>query len=177
MPIFQFTGLSGAGKTTLAKATFKALSEKGIEVEIIDGDQYRKTLCADLGFSRADREENIRRLAAVANKLNTSGKIVLISAINPFESIRNLLKENMGAKIIWIKCSIHVLIKRDTKGLYKRAMLPDSHPDKITNLTGINDIYEDPQNADLILNTASDSINSCADNLSSFILSQFESLR
>ncbi len=144
MAIFQFTGLSGAGKTTLANLISKLLLANGLEVEIIDGDQYRRSLCADLGFSKADREENIRRLGAVANTFSQQGKIALISAINPYESVRKELYERYNAKVIWIRCDLDTLFKRDTKGLYSRSMLPDSHPDKIFNLTGVNDEYQDP---------------------------------
>lgn len=174
MSIFQFTGLSGAGKTTLANAVSKILMEKEIQVEIIDGDQYRKTISADLGYSRPDREENLRRLSAIAHSFSTEGRTVIISSINPFSNVRNSIKDRLGAKIIWIQCDIEVLIQRDTKGLYRRAMLPDHHPEKIANLTGINDIYDYPENADLILNTTTDSIELCIQKLTEFILSELE---
>lgn len=174
MSIFQFTGLSGAGKTTLAYGVMKILNNKGVDIEIIDGDEYRKTLCADLGFSRADREENIKRLAKTAQTFSRQGKIAIICAINPFEKNRNGLRESMGAKLIWINCDIDILIQRDTKGLYNRAMLPDSHLDKISNLTGINDIYEYPKNPDLILNTGHESVDVCIEKLSNFILSEIK---
>jgi adenylylsulfate kinase len=162
MPIFQFTGLSGSGKTTLAEAVAKLLIEKQLEVEIIDGDVYRKTLCADLSFSRADREENIRRLGLVAKEFDQQNKIVLIAAINPFESVRKELTMNYNAKVIWLQCDLDTLVKRDTKGLYRKAYLPEGHPEKLHGLTGVSDLYEEPENADLVVNTGLTTIAFCA---------------
>lgn len=152
------TGLSGAGKSTLAFALKESLAEQNLAAEVIDGDVYRKTLCKDLGFTAADRKENIRRLARVAENHAKKGIIAVIAAINPFEEIRAELRERLGAKEIWIRCDIAVLVQRDTKGLYKKALLPDGHPEKIGNLTGINDPYETPSSPDLIIDTDAASI-------------------
>jgi adenylylsulfate kinase len=138
MLIIQLTGLSGAGKTTLSQYVKQKLGEANLSVEIIDGDTYRKTLCADLGFSKADRCENIRRLGQAAFS---------------FEEVREELRKEYGVKTVWINCNIDVLIERDTKGLYKRALLPEDHPDKLNNLTGVNDDYDLPSTCDLIINT------------------------
>lgn len=151
--IFQFCGLSGAGKTTLATAILVELQEKGHLVKVIDGDVYRQTLCKDLGFSRSDRIENVSRLADYAETLRQEFDFILLAVINPYEEARAALKQKYDAKLIWVKCNIEVLIDRDTKGLYKKALLPDGHPDKIYNLTGLNDTFETPLSADLILNT------------------------
>jgi adenylyl-sulfate kinase len=152
--IIQLTGLSGAGKTTLAKGVKSLLEKHSLKIEIIDGDAYRKTLCKDLGFSKDDRMENIRRLGKVAYSFKKLADIIIIAAINPFSAIRNELKEKYGTKTVWIKCDMPVLIKRDTKHLYRRALLPGDHPDKIFNLTGVNDIYEIPAEPDLIIDTS-----------------------
>lgn len=167
MLILQFTGLSGAGKSTLAAAVVKSLSYKGISVEWLDGDVYRKTLCKDLGFSRTDRLENIRRigeLAAASHK-----EVVIISAINPYEEGRSMLNTLYNAKLIWLKCDLQTLMKRDTKGLYFRAQLPDEHPLKVFNLSGVNDPFELPISPDLILNTSNSDPGDCALELLSFI--------
>src|SRR4051812_47337537 len=153
MLIIQLTGLSGSGKTTLSQYVKQMLGDKNLSVEIIDGDTYRKTLCADLGFSRADRCENIRRLGQAAFAFTGNRDVAIIAAINPFEEARNELKEKYGVKTVWINCAIDVLIERDTKGLYKRALLPENHPDKLNNLTGANDDYDLPLACDLIINT------------------------
>ena len=152
--IIQLTGLSGAGKTTLVEGVKSLLEKHALKTEIIDGDAYRKTLCKDLGFSKEDRIENIRRLGKAAHSFKGRADIIMIAAINPFEEIRNELTKKYGTKTVWIKCDIPVLIKRDTKGLYKRALLHDDHPDKIFNLTGVNDAYEIPAEPDLVIDTS-----------------------
>ncbi|UKJ06773.1 adenylyl-sulfate kinase [Solitalea lacus] len=168
--IIQLTGLSGAGKTTIAGLTAIELSKHGFPVEIIDGDRYRATICKDLGFSEDDRKENIRRLGAVANDFALSGHISIIAAINPFECIRKELAGKYNAKIVWVNCAIERLIERDTKGLYKRALLPDGHPEKVYHFTGISQAYESPENADLILNTDRETPVHSAQVLADFIL-------
>lgn len=172
MLIIQLTGLSGSGKTTLSDHVKQRLESLGLRVEIIDGDKYRKTLCSDLGFSKEDRCENIRRLGRAACSFKGSCDVVIIAAINPFEQIRNELKLNYDIKTVWINCDIDVLIKRDTKGLYKRALLPESHPDKLTNLTGINDDYDLPLTCDLIINTHEQTKEQSGDMLCDFIMQQ-----
>jgi adenylylsulfate kinase len=170
MLIIQLTGLSGSGKTTLSDCVKQKLEDQGLRVEIIDGDKYRKTLCSDLGFSKEDRCENIRRLGRAAYSFNGSCDVVIIAAINPFEQIRNELKLNYGIKTVWINCDIDILIKRDPKGLYKRALLPEDHPEKLKNLTGINDSYDLPVNHDLVINTHTETAEQSGKLLYDFIL-------
>lgn len=172
--ILQFTGLSGAGKTSIANRVKTLLEEKDVTTEVIDGDHYRKTLCADLGFSRKDRCENIRRLGAVAHSFDRTGAVAIISAINPYHEVRTELRENYNAKIVWIHCSMPVLLKRDTKGLYKRALLPEGHPQKLGNLTGVNDTYEIPRDADLVIDTTGESLEESVGKVIQFILSEVE---
>jgi adenylylsulfate kinase len=169
--IIQFCGLSGAGKTTLATATEVKLKKHGLPVEIIDGDEYRETICRNLGFSKNDRCENIRRLAFVAGKLSGHGIITIICAINPYEEVRKEIRETYpNVKTVFIDCPVQTLTQRDTKGLYKRAFLPDNHPDKIINLTGVNDPFDIPPHPDLYVNSDRSSIKDCADSISGFIL-------
>lgn len=169
--IIQLCGLSGAGKTTIATSVKQKADAFGTPLEIIDGDNYRAFLCKDLGFSREDRCENIRRLGFVASRLSGHGIVCIISAINPYDVVRNELSTMYdGVKTVYIECSVNELIARDTKGLYKRALLPDGHPDKITNLTGINDPFEVPVNPDLHLQTDKRNISACANELYRFII-------
>ena len=169
--IIQFCGMSGAGKTTLAEHAKAELELLEIPIEIIDGDVYRKLLSKDLGFSKADRMENIRRLATVAESFSSKNIISIICAINPYEEVRSEIKNKYkNVKTIFIHCPLPELIKRDTKGLYKKALLPDGHADKINNLTGVNDPFEIPKNADLVIDTDSENVEESAKKLVSFIL-------
>lgn len=171
MLLIQFTGLSGSGKTTIANLTKKKLAANSIDIEVIDGDDYRKTLCKGLGFSYNDRVENLRRLGVVGKLLLKHNIISIISAINPFESVRQeLSKSSKSVKTVWINCSLETLIQRDPKGLYKRALLPDDHTDKLFQFTGISDLYENPMNPDLILNTDRETPDESATKLVDFIL-------
>jgi adenylylsulfate kinase len=175
MLLIQLTGLSGAGKTTLSGRVRDELQKLGLRVEIIDGDEYRRHLCRDLGFSRADRLENIRRLGFVGRLLARHGVIVLLAAINPYEEARRALRaEAEKARTVWIDCDLETLRRRDPKGLYRRAFLPDSDPEKLTNLTGVNDPFEAPADADLRIVTSAETEAESAAALLRFILEEIE---
>lgn len=171
MLLIQFTGLSGSGKTTLAENVRHLLIENNYKVEIIDGDVYRKTICKDLGFSKEDRCENVRRLFNVGRNFVEENTIVLMSVINPYEDIRNELRNHEFVRTVFLDCSVDNLIERDPKGLYKKALLPDGNQDKIKNFTGISDVFEIPQKADLILKTDSESVVLSTHKLYEFIVS------
>jgi adenylylsulfate kinase len=176
--IIQLCGLSGTGKTTLSIITSEMLISHGYSVEVIDGDEYRKTLCNGLGFSKEDRIENMRRMAFVAAQLSKHGIIAIICAINPFEEMRKEVVNKYGdVKTIHIDCPIETLKIRDTKGLYRKAFLPDDHPEKIRNLTGINDTFEPPVHSDLYINTDRYSINACTNKMVLFIERHFKSAK
>lgn len=149
--VIQFTGLSGAGKTTLSFAIKQDLTTKGYKVVVLDGDELRKTISIDLGFSEKDRLEHLKRVADLADAI--SADFVLIAVINPYEVGRQIFKEQCGAKLIWLRCQISILRQRDTKGLYRRAFLPTNDPDRLSNLTGVNAPFEEPIHADLIVDT------------------------
>jgi len=170
MLIIQLTGLSGSGKTTLSQKVKHLLERQNLKVEIIDGDEYRKTLCKDLGFSKADRCENIRRLGYLAYEFSRSKDVIIIAAINPYEEIRQELKKQYCAKTVWINCPVDDLIKRDTKGFYKRALLPEEHPDKLYNFTGINDDYDLPADYDLAVHTHLETVGQSVEKICEFIL-------
>jgi adenylylsulfate kinase len=174
MLLIQLTGLSGAGKSTIACLTKRLLEDALLAVIIIDGDEYRKTLCKDLGFSKEDRHENIRRLGMLADKYVQQGTIAIIASINPYEEIRYELTKHYHAQTVWVHCDREELIARDTKGLYKRALLPDGDPDKVTNLTGINDTYDEPVNAALVLHTHTEYAEQSACRLFHFIAQQLK---
>jgi len=170
MMLIQLFGLSGVGKTTLATAVREELLKKDFRVEIIDGDEYRKVICKDLGFSREDRMENIRRLGFIGSVLARNGVVAILSAINPYDAVREELKRNYkNVYSIWLYCPVDELIKRDTKGLYRRALLPEDHPEKLRNLTGINDTFEEPGHPDLVINTSELTIGEARDRILKFI--------
>ena len=149
--VFWFTGLSGAGKTTIASAFEKDLFEKGFFAFHLDADDVRKELNADLGFTMEERIENIRRSAAVARILQDAGNIVLAAFITPTEQIRQMARETARKDLfieIFVKASLDTCIQRDPKGFYRRALNGE-----IPNYTGIESIFEDPQNPDLVLDT------------------------
>jgi adenylylsulfate kinase len=169
--ILLFCGLSGAGKTTLAKNVAIELVELGIKIEIIDGDEYRQEICKDLGFSKEDRYENIRRLGFIASRFSAQGIVTVVSAINPYDDVRRELADKYdNVHIVHVDCPVNKLINRDTKGLYKRALLPDGHPDKLLNLTGINDQFDAPYDADFYINTSKNTIQQSTSMLLYYVL-------
>jgi adenylylsulfate kinase len=171
--ILLFCGLSGAGKSTLAQSVKTRLNRAAVTVEIIDGDDYRAQLCTDLGFTRQDRAENLRRLGFVAGKFAAHGIVTIISAISPYQEARQeLLRRHPDAKLVFIDCSLDELRRRDTKGLYRRAALPDGAPDKLRGLTGVDDPFEPPSEPDLYFNTSDTGIADCTARICDYVLSQ-----
>ncbi len=149
--VLWFTGFSGSGKSTLAHAVEEHLHQKGISTFVLDGDNVRKGLCNDLGFSDADRVENIRRIAEVAKLMVEAGTITLTAFISPFKSdrlaARNLMQQGDFIEI-YCCCALDVCEQRDVKGLYKKARAGE-----IPFFTGIGSTYEPPENPELIIRT------------------------
>ncbi|MFO7879276.1 MAG: adenylyl-sulfate kinase [Bacteroidota bacterium] len=145
------TGLSGAGKTTLAKNLEKALHNKGHLTQVLDGDNIRSGINNNLGFTEVDRHENIRRIAEVSKLLIESGVITINSFISPTTEIREMAMDIIGKENfieIYVEAPIEVCEARDVKGLYKKA-----REGKIKNFTGIDSPFEAPQNPDAVINT------------------------
>jgi len=144
------TGLPRAGKSTVAGLVAGRMRAQGIErIELLDGDEVREGLCRDLGFSRADREENIHRITFVSKVLTRNGVVVIVAAISPYRESRERAREEIQSFVeVWCKASVESCAARDYKGLYEKAMRGE-----ITNLTGVNDPYEEPEDADLVLAT------------------------
>ena len=144
-----FTGLSGAGKSTLAAAVSAELRGRGIPVEVLDGDEVRQNLSKGLGFSREDRDTNIRRIGYVAKLLARNGVAVITAAISPYRGIRDAVREEIGAFVeVYVRASLDECIRRDTKGLYRRALAGE-----IPQFTGVSDPYEEPLAAELVIDT------------------------
>jgi adenylylsulfate kinase len=154
--VLWFTGLSGSGKTTSAMHIYERLAEAGRPVELLDGDVIRTAICKGLGFSREDRLENIRRIAYVADLLSRHGITVLVSAITPYREMREYLRSHVAGYVeIYVNCSLEVCEARDVKGLYAKARRQE-----IAMFTGISDSYEEPEQADIVINTQLDSVQS-----------------
>lgn len=150
--VLWFTGLSGSGKSSVANALEQALAAQGKHTYLLDGDNVRHGLCADLGFSAEDRTENLRRVGAVAGLMVDAGLLVLSAFISPYRNQRELVKSFIpqGKFIeVHIATPLEVCEQRDVKGLYKKA-----RAGQISHFTGISDPYEAPQHADLVLDTS-----------------------
>lgn len=159
--ILWFTGLPGAGKTTLAYALEERLHMIGCRSYVIDGDVMRSGLCRDLDFSIEGRNENIRRVGEVAKLLVDAGVIAITAFISPLRNQRRSVRASVGPGDfleIFCRCPLEVCEKRDPKGLYRRA-----RAGQITDFTGITSPYEDPENPELILETAKLDVKQCAD--------------
>src|SRR5688500_252084 len=139
--VLWFTGLSGSGKTTIAQIVEEKLLDAGVGVEILDGDVVRENLSKGLGFSKEDRDTNIRRIAFVADLLSRNGVPVITAAISPYRDIRAEAREMMGERFIevFVKASVEACAERDVKGLYKKAFAGE-----IKEFTGVSDPYEEP---------------------------------
>ena len=149
--VIWFVGLSGSGKSTLAGNVESVLHKKGYKTYILDGDNLRLGLNSDLGFSKRDRSENIRRVAEVARLFNEAGTIVLSAFISPLESDRNQAREIIGIDNfieVFVHCPLNVCEKRDVKGLYAKA-----RKGLIPNFTGIDSPFEPPKQPDVIIKT------------------------
>ena len=145
-----FTGLSGAGKTTISHLVEQELRQRGSKVEVLDGDVIRENLSKGLGFSKEDRDTNIRRIAFVADLLSRNGVPVITAAISPYREIRDEARELMGDRFIevFVKASVEVCAERDVKGLYEKAFKGE-----IKEFTGVSDPYEPPLNPEITLDT------------------------
>ncbi len=166
--ILWFTGLSGAGKSTLANEVESLLHEKGKRTYVLDGDNVRQGLCGDLGFSDEDRVENIRRIGEVAKILVDAGSITLTAFISPFKADRQRARDLMPeAEFIevYCRCELSVCEDRDVKGLYKKA-----RSGEIPEFTGISSPYEEPENAELLIDTDKHNLQECADQVISYLV-------
>ena len=156
--VLWFTGLPGSGKTTIARGVAKVLREKGFRVEVLDGDEVRRWLSPEAGFTREDRIRHLTRVAYVSRLLARNGVIVIASFVSPYRDVRKKIRsiiEEEGLPFIevYVECSIEECMRRDPKGLYKRALKGE-----IKHMTGIDDPYEPPINPEIKINTEKESI-------------------
>jgi len=161
-----FTGLSGAGKTTICKSVHAELLIRGYRVEMLDADVVRKQLWPDLGFSKADRDENIRRIGYLAQLLTRNGIIALVAAISPYRAARSEVRNTIPRFLeVHVDAPLHVCEERDPKGLYKRARSGD-----LPGFTGIDDPYEAPFAPEVRCATDQATVNTCRDRVVSAVL-------
>ena len=156
------TGLSGAGKTTLTTELVRALQNRGLAIEVLDGDEVRTNLSKGLGFSKEDRDTNVRRIGYVSRLLSRNGVGVITAAISPYRDVRDEVRrlvENDGALFIevYVKCPIAVLAERDVKGLYKKALAGE-----IKEFTGVSDPYEEPLAPEVVVSTDRETVEDSA---------------
>ena len=161
-----FTGLSGAGKTTISEHVGKELAARGSRLEILDGDIIRENLSKGLGFSKEDRDTNIRRIAFVADLLSRNGVPVITAAISPYRELRDEAREIMGERFIeaYVSASVEVCAARDVKGLYEKAFAGE-----IKEFTGVSDPYEAPLNPELVLDTENESPEESAEKIIAYL--------
>ena len=153
------TGLSGAGKSAIADELMRRLAARGARAELLDGDLVRKHLSKGLGYSREDRDSNIRRIGFVAELLSRNGVIAVVAAISPYRATRDEVKSRIANFVeVFVDCPLQVLEARDPKGLYKKALAGE-----LPNFTGVSDPYEAPLRPDLALRTDLETLTDSAD--------------
>ena len=159
------TGLPCSGKTTISRELRKELIKQGRRIVCLDGDNVRKRLNADLGFSKKDRKENLRRISHVAQLFNENKNMVIASFISPTNEYRKMIKEIIGnLKLIYVKCSVEECEKRDVKGMYKKA-----RAGKLKGFTGVSAVFEEPEDADLVVDTEKDNLGDCVKKIIDFL--------
>ncbi len=149
-----FTGMSGAGKSTLAQAVAEELRRRGHRVEVLDGDEVRTNLSKGLGFSKEDRDANIRRIGYVCKLLARNGVIAISAAISPYREVRDEVRRQHERFVeVFVKCPLETLVERDVKGLYKKALAGE-----IPNFTGVSDPYEEPLSPEVVVESHIESV-------------------
>jgi adenylyl-sulfate kinase len=149
-----FTGLPSSGKSTLARQVEEVLLERGMNVEVLDGDEVRENLSKGLGFSKEDRDTNIRRIGFVAKLLSRNGAVAITAAISPYAELRDEMRRAIGRFVeVYVKCPIEVLTERDVKGLYKKALAGE-----IKHFTGVDDPYEAPEKPEILIESDKESV-------------------
>jgi adenylylsulfate kinase len=167
--VIWLTGLSGAGKTTLARSLSRQLAAAGLPVETLDGDEVRENLSRGLGFSQEDRNTNVNRIGFVARLLARNGVVVLGAAISPYRQSRDDVRNRIEADDVrfievFVRCPLETLVERDVKGLYAKALAGE-----IKHFTGVSDPYEEPLAPDITVDSSLESIDESAEKILSYI--------
>ena len=152
-----FTGLPGSGKSTLAARVRDVLVERGLKVELLDGDEVRRNLSQGLGYSKEDRDTNIRRIGYVCHLLTRNDVATIAAAISPYRAIRDENRKLIGRFVeVYCKCDLETLKARDPKGMYEKAIRGE-----IENFTGVSDPYEPPEQAEVVVDTGQEDVEAC----------------
>ena len=163
--VLWLTGLSGAGKSTIANAVAPSLVERGHRVEVLDGDEVRTNLCQGLGFSREDRDTNIARIGYVAGKLAKHGVAVVVAAISPYREARDKVRASVSDFVeVHVAAPVTTCAERDVKGLYAKALAGE-----IKNFTGVSDPYEPPLQPEIVLRTEQETVQESAEQVLSWL--------
>ncbi|MFF2886902.1 adenylyl-sulfate kinase [Paenibacillus sp. NPDC057967] len=168
MCVVWLTGLSGAGKSTIANELDRKFSAIQVKSVVLDGDHLRNGINADLGFSREDRAENVRRIGHISKLFFDTGIVTLVACISPYRNDREMVKKifKEGTFIeVFVKCHIDECMSRDPKGLYSKVI-----EGKITQFTGISSPYEEPETADIVVDTQKESLEQCTEKILNFLL-------
>ncbi len=168
-PVIWLTGMPGSGKTTIAKALHPKLLESGFRAEILDGDVVRKELSPELGFTKQDREIHARRVVYLCKLLSRNGVISIVCLISPYREFRRYARKEISTNNnfyeVYVKCSLETCMKRDPKGLYKKALSGE-----IKDLTGLQDPYEEPENPEVIVDTERQTLEECVNTILNEVL-------
>ena len=152
--VLWLTGLSGAGKSTIGERVAAELRHRGRRVEVLDGDAIRENLSKGLGFSKEDRDTNIRRIGYVAELLSRNGVVVVVAAISPYRAVRDEVRTRIGRFVeVHVDCSLDELVRRDVKGLYRRAIAGE-----IAHFTGVSDPYEAPLDPEVVVDSGVETV-------------------
>jgi adenylylsulfate kinase len=163
--VVWLTGLPSSGKTTIARRLEKYLRDRGFKVELLDGDEVRKWLSPEAGFSREDRERHLRRVAYVSKLLARNGVAVIASFVSPYRNVRDEARrmvESEGLKFIevYVKCSLEECMRRDSKGLYEKALRGE-----VRDMTGVQDVYEEPLNPEVLVDSERQDPDRCVEEI------------
>lgn len=152
--VVWLTGLPASGKTAVARGLEAEIRKRGMKVEVLDGDEVRRELSPELRFSKEEREIHAKRVVYMGKLLSRNGIAVIVALISPYRVFREYAREQLGRFVeVWVRCSLQACIKRDPKGLYKKALSGE-----ITNFTGIQDPYETPLDPEVVVDTESETI-------------------
>jgi adenylylsulfate kinase len=167
--VFWLTGLPGSGKTTIARILEERIKSMHLPVEVLDGDEVRRNLSPELGFTRDDRETHAKRVVYLSKLLSRNGIITIVALISPYRQFRDAARQTIGDHFmeIWVKATSDTCRKRDPKGLYKKAA-----EGKLAALTGVSDPYEPPLNPELVIDTETESPNESAKKILDYLLNK-----